>query len=193
MDLSLDITTLASRGRKPEPCSATYVRDLREGDFVLLATNRSVVPIDIKRVSERHHALARLLASGVSVSEAAAILGYTVSRVSVLKQSPAFQELLALYKDTKLQEFADVAAHMAGLSKDALLEIRERLEEKPEDFTLKDLRETATMALDRTGHGPTASQINVNISADMGDRLEKARTRALAAATGELIDVTPAE
>lgn len=191
MDLSLDIANLATRGRRPEPCVAEYVRDLRAGDFVLLATNRSVQPIDIKRVSERHHALARLLASGVSPGEAGAILGYTGARVSILKQSPAFQELLELYTDTKEREFADVAAHMAGLSKDALIEMQDRLEETPESFTLKDLRETATMALDRTGHGPTSSQVTLNIAADMGDRLERARARARSAAMGDIIDVTP--
>lgn len=191
MDLDFDISTLTQPGRRPEPVEAEVVRELRQADFALLTENRSIKPIPILKVTERHHALARMLSQGSTPSECAIALGYTKSRISVLRQSSAFKELEEIYSDVKDQEFTEVAAKMAGISKDALILIQERLEEKPEDFSNKELREVATAFTDRTGHGPTSSQVNLNINANMGDRLEAARARARESAMGKIIDVTP--
>lgn len=191
MDLELDITALSTPGRRPVALDATVIRDLRPADFILLTENRSTQPAELKRVTERHHAIARLLASGMKSGEVAATLGITLNRISILKNSPAFAELLALYVDTKDLEFAEVASRMAGVSKDALNLIQDRLEDDPDTFTHKELREVATAFADRTGHGPTAKSVAVSINATMGDRLEAARNRAKAAALGTTIDITP--
>lgn len=191
MNLGFDIADLSRAGRKSAPIEAVVARPLRQADFVLLSECRSVAPIPIERITERHHAAARLTAQGLKPGEIAAILGYTVARLSNLRRDKAFQDLVELYMDTKEAEFVEVNARMAGISKDALVLIQERLEEDHENISLKELRETAVVFADRTGHGPTSSQVNINVTADMGDRLEKARARAKAAALGDVIDITP--
>lgn len=188
--LELDIAALGRPGRRQEPLTFAVVRELRDSDLVLLASNASIKPIEIKKLSERHHALARLIAAGTRPYEAAAITGYHPTRVSVLLTDPTFQELVEFYRDKVDGQFLDVMDQIAGLSKDALLELRSRLEDNPEEFTIKALQEVITMTLDRSGYGPTHKQItevNINLAA----RLEEGRRRALEARRAMIRDITP--
>ena len=98
MVLNLNIDKLAGPGRLPMPIEVEYVRELNEADLALMAAAPlGSQPPALKRLTDRHHALARLISAGTPEGEAALILGYDISRVSILKNSPAFQELLALY------------------------------------------------------------------------------------------------
>ena len=149
--LNLNIDRAAGPGRRATPVDVEFVRDINEADLELLATRPAdSVPAPIQRITDRHHALARLLASGVGEGEAALILNYDRSRVSILKNSPAFNELLALYRSEVKREFATVLDHMSGLSRDALMELRERVEDKPDDFSNRELLSIVTDMTDRT-------------------------------------------
>ena len=149
--LNLNIDKLAGPGRLPSRLEVSYVRDLNEADFALMAeTPLGSTPPAIKRLTDRHHALARLLAAGTPEGEAALILNYDLSRVSILKNSPAFQELLALYRGEVNREFATVLDHMAGISRDALVILRDRLEDNEDRFSNNELMKIATDFTDRT-------------------------------------------
>lgn len=150
MDLGLNIVNLKGPGRPAKPLDFEYERDLAEADLELAMTvTRSSAPPPIKKISDRHHALARLLATGMSEGDAALTLNYDPSRVSILKNSPAFQELMSLYRSEVDRTFASNLDHMAGLSKDALLELRERMEEEPEKFSVRELLAITTEMSDR--------------------------------------------
>lgn len=193
MDLGLDIAKLSSRGRRPAQLDAVVVRELRGEDLALLSQPANIQPLELKRLSDRHHGLARALASGISEGEAAVMFGYDSSRVSILKSSPAFQELLALYRDVKDTEFADMTARLAGLAKDAVLVLQDRLEDAPEDISTGQLLQIVQVGADRSGHGPTSKQ-EVNVTHNLAARLDAARQRAKAAMIeGKAIDVTPPE
>jgi hypothetical protein len=139
-DLGLNIVNLGGPGRPAKPLEAVVLRDLNTADLELAAaTERHSQPPALKKITDRHHALARLLASGTKEGEAAMILGMDNSRVSILKNSPAFVELLDLYRSEVDREFATTLDHMAGLSRDALLELRERLEDNPDKFSNREL------------------------------------------------------
>jgi len=158
--LNLNIAKMAGPGRLPTPLDVEYVRDINEADLALMAIQPlGSVPPALKRITDRHHSLARLLASGVPDGEAALITGYDISRVSILKNSPAFQELLALYQSETRREFTSVLEHMAGVSRDALLELRERLEEDAARFSNADLVKVATEFIDRTVSGPEIADL----------------------------------
>lgn len=189
MELGLDIAALTSRGRKPAALSAEVAGALRPEDVGLLAAQAPAVP-ELKRISERHHALARALASGLSEGEAAALTGYDASRVSVLKASPAFRELLDLYRDNADAQFMEMHARLAGLSKDAIAILHQRLEDEPEGLTASQLMELIKLGADRTGYGPSQKQ-ETTVRFDLSERLDAARKRALAAQ--QMIDVTPDE
>lgn len=189
-DLGLDLTSLTAPGRKAARLEAHVVREITAADLALLEARPPVQAFEIKRITERHHAVARLLASGVPPGEAAAITGYSASRISILQESPAFRELVSFYSDAKDIQYASVHEQIAGLSKDALLELRTRLEDDPEQFSNGMLLELITKTLDRSGFGPTSQVTAVNINVELGQRIEQARLRARAAALGQTIEGT---
>jgi len=159
--------------------SAVQVRELDEGDVALLADERGVKAPALKRLSERHHALARCLASGMEPGDAAITCGYVTSRVSILQADPAFQELLAFYRQSVDTKYLDMHGVLAGLSLDAAMELRERLETDIEaeekKVSVGQLIELTKLGADRTGFGPQSSQVNVNV--DLAGRLQAARER----------------
>jgi hypothetical protein len=173
MDLQAEI--FRTRGRAPKPVVAAVVRELESSDLVLLGAERGVKPSAIKRLTERHHALARNIASGMGIGEAAMLQGYTISRVSILQNDPAFKELLGFYREDAQRPYRDLHNRLSGLAMDAAEELSNRLEEEPEKVSIGQLMELTKMGADRTGHGPSSTSMNVNL--DLAGRLESARKR----------------
>jgi hypothetical protein len=184
MSLDLEISNILGRGRASAPLSIGEVREISASDLALFE-NRQAVPASdpIKKISERHHMVAKMLARGAAPGEVARLTGYEPSRISVLKASPAMQELIALYREDLEAEFTPIIETLVGVSKDALNLIRERMEEEGDKIPLRDLISTFEMGADRIGH-PRAKDVNTNINVNLGDRLEAARRRAREAAQG---------
>lgn len=166
-------------GRASRPLTATQVRELDDCDIALLQEEKGSKPPALKRLSERHHALARCLASGMEPGDAAITCGYVLSRVSILQSDPAFQELLAFYRQDVTSKYLDMHGVLAGLSLDAATELRERLEAEMQaeekTISIGQLVELTKLGADRTGFGPQSSQVNVNV--DLAGRLQAARER----------------
>lgn len=157
--------------------SAEVLRELTESDIALLATERGIKPSHIARLSERHHALARCLASGLSVADACAITSYTPSRVSILKGDPSFEELIAFYTEGKGDAVLDLSAKMTAVASDAVSIMQERLEDTPDEVPLDSLIDIAKFAADRTGHGPQSRSQHLHVHMNLADRLKTARQR----------------
>jgi len=139
MSLELNIADFEPRPPKT-PLVFQVERELTEADLALVeSVPAGEAPPDLKKITDRHHMLARLLASGMSEEEAAIHTGYSLSRVSILKNSRAFIEVQNLYREQANEEFFSVFDHMAGLSRDALLQLRERIEESPDRISTTDL------------------------------------------------------
>lgn len=189
-DLDLEIAALTGPGRRPAQLEYSVVRPLQGADLALLAANAGIEPISIKKLSERHHALARLLASGAAPAEAAIITGYELSRVSVLRGDPSFVELVEFYREKVDVEFSDTISQLAGMSKDIILELRRRIEDAGEEISTRELRELLTAGLDRTGFGPTHKQVQ-EVNINLSSRLDEARRRALEARREMIRDITP--
>lgn len=141
-----------------------------------------------KRLSDRHQAVARYVAQGLSNNEIAILTGYTTQTITILKGDRTFQELVSFYKDNIDVQLADLRLHLSGLSIDAIVELRERLETNPEKISMTSLMEMIKMSADRTGHGPASSQ-QLNVSVNIASRLEAARRRV----QDKIIDITPKE
>ena len=109
-DLNFDIHL---GGRATKALDAEAVRELGQSDLALLATERHIQPSHVQRLSSRHHALARCVATGMSAEEASACTGYTSSRISVMKDDPAFAELVSFYQSDKANLVHDLADKMA--------------------------------------------------------------------------------
>lgn len=174
MDLGFDIHL---GGRAAKALHAEVVRELTQSDLHLLATERGVQPTHVQRITDRHHALARCLASGMSATEAALCTGYTSSRISVLRGAPAFEELISFYRADRGGEVLDLQQKFTALAKDATTEIQERLELEPAAFGVEALIDIVKLTADRSGNGPQSKTTNVNVNVNLGDRMKAARER----------------
>ena len=173
----VNMRDLQLMGKKPSSVSGTVSRELTEEDINELQEERGTQAAPIKKIRDRHHALARNLASGMSQNEAAISCGLSPSRVSILKSDPAFKELLAFYRTDVDNTYRDLHEKLSGLASDAADELTERLEENPETLSTGQLMEVVKLGADRTGHGPQSSNTTVNVNVDMAARLEAARKR----------------
>ncbi len=180
VDLGFDIHLM---GRAPKALQAEVVRELTTSDLALLSTERGIQPTHVQRITDRHHALARCLASGMSATEAGLCTGYTASRISVLRGDPAFEELIAFYRADRGAEVQDLQQKFTALAKDATTEIQERLELDPASFGLDHLLDTVKLAADRSGNGPQSKTTNLNVNVNLGDRMKAARERIAAPAS----------
>lgn len=174
-------TPFRTTGRAQRVLSAVVVRELDDADVAALGAEKGSRAPALKRLSERHHALARCLASGMAAGDAAITCGYDPSRVSILQADPAFKELLSFYRESVAVKYLDMHGVLAGLSLDAAMELRERLEDDMQadekKMTAAQLVELVKLGADRTGFGPQSSSTNLNVNVDMAGRLEAARRR----------------
>jgi hypothetical protein len=149
----------------------------------------------LQRLKERHHALARLLASGdVTDGQAGILTGYNQPTISILRNDPAFIELLDFYRNEVNVEFRSFQAKLARLGGDSIDELQRRVEDKPEELGAAFLLDIVTKVADRTGNGPTSSTTNkteVNVTLDLSARMKQARESARLAIEGVARDVTP--
>lgn len=196
LDLDLDIAAESLIGRKARKIEAEVLRELTPSDIALLGTERSIKPSHINRLSERHHALARCLASGLSVADACAITGYTPSRVSILKGDPSFEELIAFYQADKAKLVQDLGDKMRQNALEAQNIIAERLEDEPAAIGIDTLLDITKLGADRTGFGPQSKSTSLHVHMNFADRLKAARQQsgAVPAAEGRgmLIEGSPA-
>lgn len=189
MSLAEDTTFIRTRGRAAGSLPTVLgVRPL-ELDEVSAhgAREAGIKASPLRRLSSRHRHLAKLLASGMAPSQAAHIVGLTVSRVSILKDDPSFQDLLAFYGQAVEATFLPFVEKMAGLAEDTVDELQKRLEDDPDSFESDELLRIAQTFADRTGHAPKRVEER-NINLNFGDRLEQARRTARQAVESAVIE-----
>lgn len=188
LELDLGLSPRVGPGRQAKPLEASYSRDLTDADLAAPPA-KSTESSSLTKIRDSHHALARVLATGVGEGEASAITGYSPSRISVLKADPQFQDLLEFYRSQGSAAVADYRERMVNVGLNALSMLTERMEEKPEEFTPGLLKDIAKDMADRTGHAPqkgpsNVTQINVNLS----DKMAAARERVANAQAPKVID-----
>lgn len=164
---------------RPRPTlEMDFSRDLATPDLLVYHQNYKPAPThQIKKLRDTHHTLARALAQGMTLTEAAAFTGRTTTSIQILSKDPTFRELVASYTHQQSAVEASFYAKLKATGLDALDEIQDRLDEKPEEFTVKDLMGIIEMTADRTGHGKVSTSNNLNINVDLATRLENARQR----------------
>lgn len=178
-----------------EPRALTQT-DLAELMSQPKGTSEAGAVTPLKRLRERHHALARLLASGgCSMQDAAIITGYEAATISTLKQDPLFQDLVLFYQNEVNAEYRTMQAQLAGLGEDAVAELRKRVEDDPAALGATFLLDLVVKIADRTGNGPTSTtKTEVSVTVDLASKMKAARIRAREASAQidvEARDITP--
>lgn len=167
-------------GRPPRLVEVEIVRELDESDLAGLIQDRGIKPPILKRLTDMHHGIARLVAQGEAGYAIAMATGYSESRISILKSDPAFQELVAHYREETegvRSAFAiDRARKMEALHSDVV----ESMHEDVLNDILTPIEKVhyARFAADRTGFGPATKNQNTNLNIDLADTLAEGRRRA---------------
>jgi hypothetical protein len=167
MDLSQIIVPAEAEQLAKPLVTCVIEGHLDEGDLRELALSAPVDeplpeddPSDLKKVREKHHSVARMIAGGLNQRMVSQLCGFTESYLSVLLNNPAMQELVQLYR---IQQGAAVTVVTEKLRTVGLQAI-EKLEEKLEAGTLnnQELLALSKLGLDRGGHGPQTKSHVVN-------------------------------
>lgn len=150
------------RGRRSK-LVASKRRDLVLPDIEALDDAKPLEQVTpVQQLRHQHHLLARLLGEGKSATESAQVTGYSVAYISRLStQDRAFKDLVKYYQQQVGEVYVNVHERLAGLGLNTIEELQERLAEKPEGFTHRELMELAELCFDRSGHGPTSTNHSV--------------------------------
>lgn len=163
------------------------VRAMVPGDLEYLRQHSHRVRL--RNIREVHHNIARLLASGLTNREVAERVGYTETRISVLKADPSIQELIRSFQAEIHESWRD---HVDSAHEDAMVSIKignrlvrenfEALDEKGgAELSLSDLAKISTITadrMDRFGYGKHQTSTNINVN--FASKLEAAITKAQA-------------
>jgi hypothetical protein len=108
--------------------------------------------------------------------------GYSLSRLSILQADPAFQDLIAVYREAGAEEYAEYSDLAIGNMVRAERLIEESLEavaEREQPLTLGELRPLTELISDRADRfGYPKKAVTANINLDFAGRLETARKRS---------------
>lgn len=116
----------------------------------------------LKKLREKHHNLARLVARGMTQSLAAQLVGYTPSYAGTLLNNPAMQELIEYYRIQAGNAQEVIINKLQTVALKAVQELDERLDEKPEGLSAQELLGVAKLGLDRSGLGPSTKHEVIN-------------------------------
>ena len=162
----------------PDRSQVRSVRPVTEADLPALKDARGGTP-PRKKLRYKHHVLARLLASGMQERTAAVVSGFAPVTVSILKKDPAFAALVKFYETEKGKGFDHVRAQILGVGQKFIEEMERRVTEAPEEIPMRDLRETATVLLDRAGYAPQQQhQHEVHVHVGLANAVESSRVAA---------------
>lgn len=158
-------------------------RPLTREDLNGLVAKRTEFGSNTQRLRESHHYVARLVALGQKDKAIAERTGYSANRVSQLRKSPAFQQLVSRYREMVDNEFVENVDEYMRLAVGNMIAAERHIadhiseaDEANELIPIKTALAISRDAADRFGYGKKTTQVNVNV--DFAARLEAARRRS---------------
>lgn len=130
------------------------------------------------RFRETHHAVARMFASGATISKVSRDTGYTRRRLHILLQDPSFQDLIAEYAKSlgdKIEEVQDQFAEMAvsNLLR-AEAQLQEKLDQSDEEGELLPTRDLLAIVKDRADRFGYSAKRVIQHDVSFANRLDRA-------------------
>lgn len=161
-------TSLRGRGKSAQALGAAVSRELTLVDIEQVGTAQVGVDTTpaLQKLRSSHHRLAQLLAQGYKEVEASRITGYSQSRISILKNDPAFKELLSHYAKEVQDQFSDTVEKMKHVTDDALDVLHERILDEPDSLGSGVLIDLVAKIGDRAGFSPVTKSVNLNLPVD---------------------------
>lgn len=187
-------------GQRKAEIRITDIRELSHADIVTIETMPRDREKAIDRITARHHALARAVAQGIPLGQAAVACGYGSARASYLMADPTFKELVNYYQSAVSDAFVEAQRELASVMSTGAQVLQRRLEDdleradKGEEQVIgtSQVLEIVTALADRTGHG--VSSVQTTVTMDLAERMRERREAARRAATelaANARDITP--
>ena len=140
-------------------------------------------PSTIQKIRDHHHKIAWMVAKGMRTNEIAAEIGYTVSRVSILKGDPAFKALVEAKRErleqVELEVYADnvkKAYMVEGMSWD---ELSDMYHDKPGEISLEQHLQVIQVAREaQFGKVSRSFSVNANLELSLAEQCEARMQRA---------------
>lgn len=155
-------------------------RPLTRADLARLPNERQENGI-VQKLRSHHHRIARLDAAGVKTGEICEICAISYKRLSTLRETPAYEELVSQYRKTVDESFAQAQDefHRASMSNMMRAELMiedhfDEAEASGELIPLKTLLAVTSDRADRFGYPKGSVVAKVN----MGDQLARAMVRS---------------
>jgi hypothetical protein len=178
---------MLGRGRQPIRPQIGNVRELTREEVLGVKRSRTQA---IQRFRDSHHRMARLFASGLRVTEVASLTGYSVSRVSLFHNSPAFQDLIAEKRKIEEEIHRDqITAYNALILSNGIKaerKIADKLDDddEAEEMSVRELVSIARDSADRVGLSKRS--INFSVNTDFAALLDRAIERSAMPRSGDL-------
>jgi len=166
-------------GRPPIRPVIRHVRELTSDDLRSYKQGREN---PIKRFRDSHLMMARLFASGLRPGQVAEYTGYSISRVSIFHNNPAFQELIAKEREIGTEVWKDqITAYNAMILSNGMKaerKIADKLDDddESEQMSIRELVSIARDSADRIGLSKRSVQTNINV--DFASMLDRAIARS---------------
>ncbi len=156
--------------RHPHTPMISKVRSMVQADVEMLR-QKSTVPA-IKRLRESHHRICYFLSTGMTYADIARHTGYSISRISVLANTPAVQEQVAVYRREALSPLLlkDREELKEAIGLQQLRMIKDHMDDADAEGEILPLRDLYTGY--KAIHGNSGTTINVNVG--FAARLERA-------------------
>lgn len=172
------------RGKIAREPTVIEARALTRDDLALIPAARVEGGVNrVQKLRDTHHRLARFLAAGLRVGEAAERSGYSYNSACTLRKDPAFLELVERYRDKITESFVESADTYHELlfsnmvkAERMLADKIEAAEDEGEFLPTRDLIAISRDAADRTGYGKRQTNLNVNV--DFAAKLEATIARS---------------
>lgn len=133
------------------------VRPLTTEDIALLNADRNKSTPPIQALRDTHHLVARLVASGLRTDEVAEQSGFSIGSIYRLNNDPAFQELVALYREQVAISHREITDEyhriLVSNRMKAERQLADRLDDEDSAISTRDLITITRDAADRTGYG----------------------------------------
>jgi hypothetical protein len=178
----LDLTPIRTRGRSQARLEVEVVRPLTSQDAASTQDSRGSKAPALKRFRDSHHRVARCFASGMKPQEVNLQTGYSFSRLSILQADPAFQNLVEVYREAGVEEYAeyqDLALANMVRAERLIEESLEAVADREQPLALGELRPLTELISDRADRfGFPKKTVQTNVNLEFAGRLESARKRS---------------
>ncbi len=151
-DLWEELSLGRTRRRGVRDSNVEIVRSLSDADMPRLMANvapagESPGQSPLVRLRYSHHHLARRLAQGDSIEDAAAATGYAPGTIRTLQDNASFKGLLAHYLTEVEVQHIETLERMKTVGLDLLERFHERVQDEGEDWTKREMMEGVEMLL----------------------------------------------